>query len=89
MSCNYILENIHLYHSGECKAGEFIEDDSMSFNNDGTVHYVQFIEGASSLELSPIAFYVAELLERGTVYLTDESDVYLTDEYGNRLTAII
>ena len=81
--------NIYLYHNGECKAGEFIEDDSKSFNNDGTVHYIQFIEGNSSIELSPTAFYVAELLERITVYLTDESDVYLLDESDKYLTTII
>lgn len=80
---------IYLYYNGECKAGEFIEDDSMSFNNDGTVHYVQFIEGNSCIGLDSTAFYVAELLERGFVYLTDEADTYLVDESGNNLTTII
>ena len=83
------ITDIYLYYDGECKAGEFIEDDSMSFNNDGTVHYVQFIEGNSSISLDSTAFYVAELLERVVMRLTDESDVYLVDESGNYLTTII
>lgn len=83
------IADIYLYYNGECKAGEFIEDDSMSFNNDGTVHYVQFIEGNSCIGLDRTAFYVAELLERVFVRLTDESDNYLTDESGNYLTSII
>ena len=83
------VTDIYLYHNGECKAGEFIEDDSMSFNNDGTVHYVQFIEGNPSIELDSTAFYVSELLERVVMHLTDESDVYLTDEFENYLTTII
>ena len=81
--------DICLYFNGECKAGEFIEDDSMGFNNDGTIHYVQFIEGASTIGLSRTAFYVAELLERVVVYLADESDTQLVDESGNYLTTII
>lgn len=82
-------KNICLYASGECKAGEFIEDDCMSFNNDGTVHYVKLIEGGESIKLDSYAFYAAELLERVVAYLTDESDVCLTDESGNYLTTII
>lgn len=83
------ITDIYLYYNGECKAGEFIEDDFMSFNNDGTVHYVQFIEGNSSIGLDRTAFYVSELLERVFVHLTDETDNYLTDEFGNYLTSII
>lgn len=83
------ITDIYLYYNGECKAGEFIEDESTSFNNDGTVHYTQFIEGNSSISLNSTAFYVAELLERVTTYLTDESDVYLVDESENYLTTII
>ena len=83
------ITDIYLYYRGECKAGEFIEDDSMSFNKDGTVHYVQFVEGNPSISMNRNAFYVLELLERGVAYLTDESDIYLTDEYGNRLTTIV
>ena len=83
------ITNIRLYVSGECNASEFIEGDSFGFYNDGTVHYVQFIEGGSSIKLTPNAFYTAELLERAVMYLTDESDVYLTDESGNYLTTII
>ena len=81
--------SICLYVNGECRATEFIEDDSLYFNNDGTIHYVQFIEGETSIKLSPNAFYVAELAERIIVNLTDELDSQLTDEYGNYLTAII
>lgn len=83
------ITDICLYYNGECKAGEFIEDDSMSFNNDGTIHYVQFIEGANAIGLSPTAFYAAELLERVIVYLVDESDAQLVDESENYLTTII
>ena len=83
------ITDIYLYYNGECKAGEFIEDDSMSFNNDGTVHYIQFIEGNSRIGLDRTAFYVAELLERVFVNLTDEEDNYLIDESGNYLTSII
>lgn len=83
------IRDIYLYITGECKAREFIEDDSMSFNNDGTVHYVQFIEGSSSIGLDLTAFYAKEFLERIVVYLTDESDVLLVDESGNYLTTII
>ena len=83
------ITDIYLYYNGMCKAGEFIEDDSTSFNNDGTVHYVQFIEGNSAISLDSTAFYVAELLERVVTRLTDESDVYLVDESGNYLTTII
>lgn len=64
--------DIYIYFNGECKAGEFIEDDTMSFNNDGTVHYVQFIES----------------LEPYVVNLTDESWENLTDELDNNLTTI-
>ena len=81
--------NICLYASGECKAGEFIEDGTMSFNNDGTVHYIEFIERSPSIHLSPDAFYAAEFLERVIAYLTDESDIYLTNESGDYLTTIV
>jgi len=81
--------SIYLYANGECKAGEFIEDDYFGFNNDGTIHYVQFIEGAPSIYLDSTAFYATEFLERVVAYLTDESDVYLIDESGNSLTTII
>lgn len=60
---------IYLYSNGECRAGEFIEDDIMSFNDDGTVHYVQFVES----------------LVGNIVYLTDELGNKLTDESGNYL----
>jgi uncharacterized repeat protein (TIGR02543 family) len=83
------ITDIYLYYNGECKAGEFIEDDSYGFYNNGTVHYTQFIEGNSSISLNQNAFYVAELLERVVAYLTDESDVYLVDESGNYLTTVI
>ena len=82
-------KNIYLYTNGDCKAGEFIEDDCFSFNSDGTVHYVQFIEGSPSVYMNSTAFYASELLERVVAHLTDESGVYLTDEYGNYLTAVI
>lgn len=83
------ITDIYLYYDGECKAGEFIEDDSMSFNSDGTVHYIQFIEGNSAIGLSSTAFYVSELLERSVSQLTDEYGAYLVDELGNYLTTII
>ena len=83
------MRDIYLYANGECKASEFIEGDQCSFNNDGTVHYIEFIEGASSIVFDTNAFYVAELLERVVTYLTDESDAYLVDESDNYLTAII
>lgn len=83
------ITNISLCFNGECKAGEFIEDDSMKFNNDGTVHYVQFIEGNSSINLNSTAFYASEFLERITAYLIDESENNLMDESGNYLTTII
>lgn len=82
-------KNVFLYANGDCKAGEFIEEDYCGFNDDGTIHYVQFIEGNQSIRISPTAFYAKELLERIYVYLTDESDTYLTDELGNYLTTII
>lgn len=81
--------NIILYKNGECKAGEFIEDDNRKFNCDGTVHYFEFVEGAYPMQFEYEGFYVLELLERSVVNLTDESDAYLTDELGNYLTAII
>ena len=81
--------NISLYGTGECKAGEFIEDDYCRFNNDGTVHYVRFIESGTSIYLDKTAFYAKELLERVVVNLTDESDICLTDESGNYLTATL
>lgn len=81
--------DIFLYVNGECKAGEFIEDDCYSFNNDGTIHYVEFIEGGKSIKLDKTAFYASELLERVVVYLTNESDELLTDESDNDLTAIV
>lgn len=80
---------ICLYSNGVCKASEFIEDDYTSFNNDGTVHYIEFIEGSSSIGLDSNAFYAKELLERIVVHLIDESGVYLTDESGNYLTTIV
>jgi uncharacterized repeat protein (TIGR02543 family) len=84
------ITNIYLYANGECKAGEFIEtDEGCGFYKDGTVHYMQFIEGNSSLKIGSEAFYAYELLERIVAYLTDESDSYLTDEFGNCLTTII
>ena len=82
-------KDIVLYLNGNCKAGEFIEEEYCSFNNDGTVHYVQFIEGNSSISFNSTAFYAKEFLERTVSYLTDEFDAYLTDENGNRLTTII
>lgn len=81
--------DIYLYFNGECQATEFIEDNSTSFNNDGTVHYFEFIEGYPSIGLSPRYFYTAELLERVVVYLTDELGTQLIDESGNCLTTII
>ena len=81
--------SIYLYNNGDCKAGEFIEDEFTGFHNDGTVHYVEFIEGSPSIKFDNTAFYASELLERISVYLTDESDAYLTDELENYLTAII
>jgi len=56
--------NIYLYANGQCKASEFIEDNSYSFNSDGTIHYAQFIEGSPSINFNSTAFYAAELLER-------------------------
>lgn len=81
--------NIYLYANGCCKAGEFIEGDYCGFNKDGTVRYIQFIEGSPSIYFNSTAFYATELLERVAVYLTDERDNYLTDESGNNLTMII
>lgn len=81
--------SICLYANGGFKASEFIEDDYYRFNNDGTIHYVQFIEGGTSIKLDKTAFYAMELLERSILNITDESDVLLTDELGNYLTVII
>lgn len=81
--------SVYLYINGECKAGEFIEEDYCGFNSDGTVHYVEFIEGSSSIKLDKSAFYVSELLERVVVYLTNESDELLTDESDGYLTAVV
>lgn len=81
--------DIHLYNNGECRAGEFIEDDYCGFYKDGTVHYFQFIERGSSIQFDTESFYATELLERVIEYLTDESDVILTDESDNYLTTII
>ena len=83
------VTDIYLYLNGTCKASEFVEDDYCSFNNDGTVHYFQFIEGNPSINFNSTAFYATEFLERITTYLVDEEDAYLTDEYNNYLTAII
>lgn len=83
------VTDIYLYYDGKCKAAEFIEEDNCSFNNDGTIHYVQFIEGNTALALSSTGFYVTELLERTIMNLTDELDMYLVDESGNYLTATI
>ena len=81
--------NIFLYTNGECKASEFVEDDFMCIKNDGTVHYIEFIEGSPSIIFDSTALYVSELLERTVTYLTDESDMYLIDESENYLTTII
>lgn len=81
--------SIYLYADGTCRAGEFIEDELFILNGDGTVHYVQFVEGNNSINFTPTAFYAAEFLEREVMYLTDELDVYLTDESENRLITII
>lgn len=81
--------SICLYANGECRATEFLENNYCHFNNDGTVHYVQFIEGDTSIKLDKAAFYAMELIERSIFNLTDESDVLLKDELGNYLTAII
>lgn len=83
------IKNIYLYYDGHCKAGEFIEGESCGFKDNGTVHYVQFIEGSPKIKLDSTAFYAYELLERTVVRLTDESDKYLKDELGNYLTTII
>ena len=80
--------NVRLYIDGKCNAVEFIEEDRLCLNNDGTVHYIQFIED-TSIKFVPNAFYAAEFIEQFIVYLTDESDVLLTDESGNYLTAMI
>lgn len=80
---------ICLYANGECRATEFLENDYYRFNNDGTVHYVQFIEGGTSIKLDKAAFYAMEFIERSIFNLVDESDVLLKDELGNYLTAII
>lgn len=81
--------SIYLYANGTCKASEFIEGDAFSFNNDGTVSYIQFIEGNPSIQFSYDGFYALEFLERVVMHLIDESDAYLTDESGNYLTSII
>ena len=89
------LTSIYLYASGECKAGEFIEDDSPRFSNDGTIHYVQFVESSERnipkqlIGLDSTAFYAREFLERIVVRLVDESGIYLTDESGNYLTTML
>lgn len=83
------LINIYLYFNGDCKAAEFIEDDSYRFNNNGTVHYAEFIEGSDSIGLDKTAFYAKEFLEKMLAYLTDESDILIVDEFGNNLTSII
>lgn len=81
--------SIYLYANGECKAGEFIEEDYCGFNSDGTVHYVEFVEGNKSIQMDSSAFYVSELLEHVVMRLTDEFDDYLIDESENYLTTII
>lgn len=81
--------SIYLCKNGECRAVEFIEENCRSFNNDGTVHYFEFIEGNPSIKLNKLAFYAYELLERDVIRLTDELDVPLTDESNNYLTAIV
>lgn len=63
------ITTIYLYANGECRAGEFIEDDYPRFSDDGTVHYFQFVES----------------LIGNIVNLVDESDNHLTDEFGNNL----
>ena len=81
--------NIYLCTNGECRANEFVEDNHCSFNNDGTVHYFEFIEGYPSIKLDKSSFYVYELLEHSVVYLTNEYDELLIDESDNYLTAIV
>lgn len=81
--------SIYLYANGECRAEEFIEDDCRSFNNDGTVHYFEFIEGSLSIKFEKDAFYASELVERVVVNLTNELDELLTDESDNYLSAIV
>ena len=84
-----LRNTIYLYKNGNCKSIEFIEDDSLKFSKNGTVHYVEFIEGSPSIKLTPTAFYVNELIEGTFMYLLDESDAYITDESGNRLMIIM
>lgn len=81
--------SICLFANGDCKANEFIEDNKFSLNNDGTIHYIKFIENNESIQFSPDALYVDELLERIIMHLTDENDVSLVDEFGNCLTILI
>ena len=81
--------NICLYTNGECRAKEFVEEDYLCFYKDGSIHYINFTEGSTSIKLAPEAFYATELSERYTAKLTDELDIYLIDEYGNYLTTII
>lgn len=81
--------NIYLFKNGKCKAEEFIEGNYYEFNKDGTVHYIQFIEGDYALHLNKTGFYAEEFLEHEIAYLTDELDVKLIDENENYLTTII
>lgn len=60
-------KKIYLYKTGICKAGEFIEDDYRFIKNDGTVHYVQFVEGEPSIRFGKDALYATEFIERVTV----------------------
>lgn len=83
------MTSIYLFSNGECKAEEFIEDNFLTFNDDGTVHYTQFVEGSPTICASPNAFYVNELIENIFAYLVDEYDAFLLDESGNYLTAIV
>lgn len=83
------MTSIILYKNGECKSEEFIEDNYCILKNDGTVHYVEFIEGDTPICFKKDGLYAFELLERSLVYITNESDLALTDEFGNYLTAII
>lgn len=83
------MTSIILYTNGECKSEEFIEDNYCAFKNDGTIHYVEFIEGDTPICLKKDGLYTFELLERSLVCLTNEYDLALTDEFGNCLTAII
>ena len=85
------INDIYIYANGGWKSREFVEDDNclnLKFVDDGTVHYVEFIEN-SSMHLNSSELCVTELIERTIVHLTDESDIDLIDESENYLTALI